>query len=158
MSLSQRALSPSKRLSLTARISIVLVLAVVLPLLITVIGSELILRPTLLSQASTEMGNDAQSHSQAIDALLIAHLQDLQFLGKYLATQNFLSGDPIFKQQALNELTLGSRLDPNYSMWTLFNTKGKMLLSSPTAPTLRGKYVIPPEIMQQVQGPNKSLI
>jgi hypothetical protein len=158
MSLPQTALSRSRKISLTVRISVVLVLAVVLPLLITGIGSELILRPTLLSQASTEMGNDAHTHTQAIDALLIAHLQDLQFLGKFLATQKFLTGDKIYRQQALSELTLGYRLDTNYSMWTLFNTHGKMLLSSPTFPTLRGKYVIPPEIMQQLQGPNKTLI
>ncbi|MBA2394556.1 MAG: methyl-accepting chemotaxis protein [Ktedonobacteraceae bacterium] len=158
MALPSVALLRPKKISLTVRISVVLVLAVVLPLLITGIGSELILRPTLLSQASTEMGNDAQKHTQAIDSLLIAHLQDLQFLGKFLATQKFLAGDDVFKQQALNELTLGYHLDANYSMWTLFNTNGKMLLSSPAAPTLRGKYAIPPEIMKQVRGPNKTLI
>ena len=158
MSLPQTALARSKKISLMVRISVVLVLAVVLPLLITGIGSELILRPTLLSQASTEMGNDAQKHTQAIDSLLIAHLQDLQFFGKFLATQKFLAGDELFRKQALNELTLGYRLDANYSMWTLFNANGKMLLSSPTAPTLRGKYVIPPEIIQQVRKPNKTLI
>src|SRR5450432_3653053 len=93
MSLPQKAFLRPQKISLTVRISAVLVLAVVLPLLITGIGSELILRPTLLSQASTEMGNDAQTHTQAIDSLLIAHLQDLQFLGKFLATQKFLTGD-----------------------------------------------------------------
>ena len=62
--------SSRRRLSLTVKVSALLVLAVVLPLLITVIGSELILRPTLTTQAQTEMGNDAQAHVQAIDSLL----------------------------------------------------------------------------------------
>lgn len=102
MSLPRTGYFRSQKISLTIRISVVLVLAVVLPLVITGIGSELILRPTLLSQAGTEMKNDAQAHTQAIDSLLIAHLQDLQFLGKYLATQRFLAGDELYKKQALN--------------------------------------------------------
>ncbi len=147
-----------KRLSLTVRVSMLLVLAVVLPLLITVVGSELILRPTLLSQASTEMGNDAQSHAQAIDSLLIAHLQDLEFMGQFLAVQKYLAGDERFKQQAINELTVGYRLDANYSMWTLFNMKSQALLSSPAFPKPRGKYVIAPEIMAQLNAPHKTFI
>jgi hypothetical protein len=146
------------RLSLTVRISSLLVLAVVLPLLITVVGSEVILRPTLLSQASTEMGNDAQSHAQSIDSLLIAHLQDLESLGQYLATQRFLAGDARFKQQALSELTVGYRLDANYSMWTLFNMQSKALLSSPAFPQPRGKYMIAPEIMAALNAPHKTYI
>jgi hypothetical protein len=150
--------SSIRGLSLTVRISLLLVLAVVLPLLITVVGSELILRPTLLSQASAEMGNDAQSHAQAIDSLLISHLQDLEFMGQFLAIQKYLAGDETFKQQALSELTVGYRLDANYSMWTLFNMHSKALLSSPAFPKPRGKYMISPEIMAQLNGPHKTLI
>src|SRR5690348_13671183 len=139
MATSRDAHVPVRGLSLTVRISALLMLAVVLPLLITVVGSELILRLTLLSQASTEMGNDAQSHAQAIDSLLISHLQDLEFMGQYLAIQKFLAGDERFKQQALNELTSGYRLDANYSMWTLFNMQSHVLLSSPAVPKPRGK-------------------
>jgi len=158
MSKSGDTRSHFKRLSLTVRVSMLLVLAVVVPLLITVVGSELILRPTLLSQASTEMGNDAQSHAQAIDSLLIAHLQDLEFMGQFLAIQKYLAGDERFKQQALNELTVGYRLDANYSMWTLFNMRSKALLSSPAFPKPRGKYMIAPEIMAQLNAPHKTFI
>ncbi len=147
-----------RRFSLTIRVSIILILAVVIPLLITVIGSELILRPTLLSQAEGEMANDAQSHSQVIDSLLIAGVQNVGSVGRFLAVQKFLSGDAIFKQQALNELALGDRLNPNYSNWSLFDVRGNVRLAYPTRPTLRGKYTIPPEIMQQLHGVNKTLI
>lgn len=158
MAIANLVVPPRRRLSLTIRVSVILILAVVIPLVITVIGSELILRPTLLSQAEGEMGNDAQSHSQAIDSLLIARVQNVASVGHFLAIQRFLSGDAIFKQQALNELALGDRLDPNYSNWSLFDTKGNARLAYPIMPALRGKYAIAPEIMQQLHGVNKTLI
>ena len=158
MSTSQHSSSSRRRLSLTARFSALLVLAVVLPLLITVVGSELILRPTLLSQAATEMGNDAQTHAQSIDALFIARLQDLGYLRQFFAIQKYLSGDETFRQQAQNELALGFRLDANYSTWTLLDTKGKIRLSYPAPPGNRGKYTIPPDTMQHLHSSNKAII
>src|SRR5579859_4601921 len=148
-----------KRLSLTIRVSILLIAAVVLPLMITVGVGELILRPTLIAQATSEMGNDAQTHEQAIDSLFIARLQDLGALGQFFAIQRFLSGETIYKQQARDELALGYRLDQNYSAWTLFDTQGKVLLSYPTLlPTPRGKYMVAPEILSQLQTAHKTLI
>lgn len=156
--MSRSSQSSRKRFSLTVKVSALLVLAVVIPLLITVIGSELILRPTLMGQAETEMGNDAQAHAQTIDSLLIARMQDIGFLGQYLAIQRYLSGQEAFKQQALDELALGYRLDPNYSTWTLFDTQGHIRLSYPAQPGTRGKYVVAPEIIQQLHGVNKTRI
>src|SRR5690349_21590859 len=124
MSAIARISSIRKRVSLTVLVSGLLILAVILPLAITVVGSELILRPTLVSQATTEMENDTQSHVQSINALLIARLQDLGGLGQFFAIQHFLSGDDAYREQALNELALGYRLDANYSAWTLFTTNG----------------------------------
>lgn len=158
MSTSHHVGSSRRGLSLTARFSALLVLAVVLPLLITVVGSELFLRPTLLSQAEAEMSNDAQSHAQAIDALFIARLQDLVYLRQFFAIQKYLSGGEMFKQQAQNELALGYHLDSNYSTWTVFNTEGKVRLSYPTDPGPRGKYMFPPDIMQQLHSSNKAII
>ncbi|HLI87963.1 MAG TPA: cache domain-containing protein [Ktedonobacteraceae bacterium] len=150
--------SPRKGLSLTIRVSALLIAAVVLPLLITVVGSEAILRPTLIAQAATEMGNDAQSHEQAIDALFIARLEDLGYLGQFFAIQRFLAGDLLYRQQAINELALGYHLDANYSAWTLFDTNGRPLLSYPALPSPRGKYMIAPEIMEQLRSTHKTLI
>ncbi len=150
--------SSRRRFSLTTRVSILLVLAVVLPLLITIIGSELLLRPTLLSQAEIEMGSDAHAHVQAIDSMLVARMQDISFLGQYLAIQRYLSGDRAFKQQALDELALGYRLDTNYSSWTLFDAQGNIRLSYPALPGSRGKYLVAPEIIQQLHGVNKTRI
>ena len=104
------------------------------------------------------MGNDAQAHAQAIDALLVAHMQDVGFLGQYFAIQHYLAGETAYKQQALDELALGYRLDSNYSTWTLFDTRGNIRLSYPALPGPRGKYLVAPEIMQQLQGVNKTRI
>jgi methyl-accepting chemotaxis protein len=157
MSISQHAPSPRRRLSLTARFSALLVLAVVLPLLITVVGSELILRPTLLSQAATEMGDDAQVHAQAIDSLFIARLQNIGYLRQFFAIQKYLSGDETYQLQAQNELALGYHLDANYSNWSLFDPQGKLRLSYPAPPGARGKYTIPPEIIDQLHNSNRAM-
>ncbi len=158
MSISRSAPSSHRRLSLTVKVSVLLVLAVVIPLLITVTVSELILRPTLLAQAEKQMGNDAQMHAQTIDSLLIARMQDVSVLGQYFAIQHYLAGEKLFRQQALDELALGYRLDPNYSTWTLFDARGKIRLSYPALPGLRGKYMVAPEITQQLHGANKTRI
>ncbi|HLG79010.1 MAG TPA: cache domain-containing protein [Ktedonobacteraceae bacterium] len=152
------SLLPRRRFSLTIRISALLIAAVILPLLITIISSEVILRPTLTNQAITEMKNDAQSHEQAIDSLFIAREEDQQALGHFYAIQQFLAGVPGYGNEAKKELQLGYGLDSNYSNWTLFDAQGNILLFYPTNPGKRGQYTIPPEIMDQLQSPNKTVV
>src|SRR5579872_1540648 len=147
-----------KGFSLTIRISALLIAAVILPLLITIISSEVVLRPTLTDQAITEMKNDAQSHEQAIDSLFIAREEDQQALGHFYAIQQFLAGTPSYANEARKELQLGYNLDPNYSNWALFDTHENILLSYPTTPAKRGNFAIPPEIMTQLQSPNKTVV
>lgn len=149
---------PRKRLSLTIRISALLIAAVILPLFVTVVSSELVLRPTLMSQAIAEMKNDAQSHVQAIDALFIAREEDQEALGQFFAVQQFLAGTPGYFAQAKKELQLGYSLDANYSAWTLFAPNGTTLLSYPANPTKRGSVTIPPEISAQLQHANQKVI
>jgi hypothetical protein len=150
---------PRKSLSLTIRLSALLIAAVVLPLLITIITSEAILRPTLTAQATAQMENDAQSHVAAIDSALIANEQDLSVLGQFYAIQHFLLGEQIYREQALSELTLGYHLDSNFSAWTLFDKTGAQpRLSYPALPGRDGQYYIPPDILDQLQSPHKTLI
>lgn len=148
-----------KGLSLTVRLSVLLIAAVVLPLVITVITSESILRPTLTSQATLQMESDAESRVTAIDSALIANEQDLSVLGQFYAIQHFLLGEQIYKQQALAELTLGEHLDSNFSSWTLFDKAGHQpRLSYPALPSRDGQYYIQPDILAQLQSPHKTLI
>jgi methyl-accepting chemotaxis protein len=147
-----------KGFSLTMRISALLIAAVILPLLITIFSSEAILRPTLTNQAITEMKQDAQSHVQAIDSLFIAREEDQEALGHFYAIQQFLAGNPNYANEARKELQLGYSLDANYNNWTLFDTHENILLSYPTNPAKRGNFAIPPEILAQLQRPNKTVI
>jgi hypothetical protein len=158
--MSTTLVSSSRRrgISLTIRVSVMLMLAVVIPLLITAVGSELLLRPTLLSQAGIEMSNDAQAHQEAIDSLFIARLQDLQTLRNFLAVQKFLQGDTQYKQQARAELALGYHLDANYSAWSLFDTQGKALIAYPALPAPRGKYMVAPGMYAALQKKDEPII
>ena len=63
--------SNKKALSLSVRLSLLLVLAAILPLLIAVTGSELLSRPQLIAQAATEMESDAKTRVSLIDAYLV---------------------------------------------------------------------------------------
>lgn len=152
--------STRKTLSLTLRVSLLLVLAVVLPLIITVVGSALILRPTLTSQAIAEMELSAQSRTQAIDSLFVARLQDISTLSQYAAIQQFLHGNAIYREQAIKVLELGQQLDEDYSAWAIFDAEGKNLLSYPGSPTPRGTYTdtIPGPLMDQLTATRQPLI
>lgn len=144
-----------RKISLTVRVSSLLVLAAVLPLVITVLGSEFILRPTLLSQAAVQMESNAQSHAQTIDAYMVARFQELEFLGQFFAIQQFLSGEKAYATQAQSELSLGYHLDPDYTTWTLFDMQGHLRAAYPTLPKMRGKYQLLPQALQQLQQPNQ---
>ncbi|GCE24551.1 hypothetical protein KDA_00350 [Dictyobacter alpinus] len=157
MALFKNGSSTNRRFTLTAKVSVLLVLAVFVPLIITLIGSELFLRPTLVSQASAQMATDAETHAQAIDALLIARLQDLQYISRYRAIQVYLSGNNKYQNQAKDELAVGNHLDANYGNWTLFDGSGNPVLSYPTA-LQRGVDRIPRSLLTQLQTHNKSLI
>lgn len=147
-----------RKISLTVRVSALLVLAVVVPLIITVLSSEFILRPTLLNQAANDMESDAQTHAQAVDSYLVARLQELGSVGQYMAIQKSLMGDPAYQNQAHNELVVGNQLVPDYNAWTIFDARGNVRLSYPLPPKPHGKYLIVPGALQQLHGVNKSLI
>ena len=91
------------------------------------------------------------AHAGDIDSLLIARLQNLSVLSQFYAIQQFLAGKTLYEQQARAELALGYHLDSNYSAWTLFDTKGSMLLSYLANPSPRGKYQVAPEILAQLK-------
>ncbi|HEU5230936.1 MAG TPA: hypothetical protein VFU49_24145, partial [Ktedonobacteraceae bacterium] len=66
--MSQVRLSRGSRqftLSLSFRVSFLLVMATLLPLIITIVSSEFLSRPRLIANANASMGTDAQTHIQA---------------------------------------------------------------------------------------------
>jgi hypothetical protein len=141
--------------SLTTQFSILLVLAALLPLLITVLGNYFILRPTLLAQAGVEMEKDAGTNVRAINAYLAARSQEVAFLGQSAAIQNYLAGRKDFEHQALNQLVAGQQLDANYTIWTLFDASGNLLLTYPTYPKPHGTALVPASALQQLHSGKK---
>jgi C4-dicarboxylate-specific signal transduction histidine kinase len=144
-----------RKISLTAQFSVLLVLAAMLPLLITLLGSYFILRPTLLSQAGVAMENDANSNARSLNSYLSKRSQDVAFLGQSSVIQQYLAGSRGLEHQALNQLVGGLQLDANYTTWTLFDARGNLLLSYPTAPKSHGLYLVPPSALQQLHNGNK---
>ena len=158
MSLSRPLPSKRKGFSLTIIFSVILVSAVVIPLIITVISSELILRPTLLSQATTEMQTDAQSHTASIDTLLTSRLEALGSLSQFVAIQRYLAGGNTYVTQAANELSLGYHMDANYAYWALFDSTGKFKLSYPEKIANAEQLQIPADVLQKLLSTHHSQI
>src|SRR6185437_12036420 len=128
-SMPQTDFSPRRRrLPLAVRISLILMLAAVLPLLITVIFSENYARPALINQANNAMQTDALTRMQSINAYLTERLADAATLSQIPAVQTFLTDTPNpASPKYLNDAThatyallAGQIRDPHYLVWSLF--------------------------------------
>ncbi len=158
--MSQKQLRPHyrRRLPLSLRISLLLMLAAIVPLLITVAGSELRSRPALVTQANAAMQTDAKSRVQLIDTYLNERLLDAITLTQIPSLVAFMATPP---QLATQDLTLhagyalaaGILRDKHYTIWALFDPAGDIRLyypiTSPPAP--RGQYLVPPGDVQEVR-------
>lgn len=156
---------PRRRLPLAFRISLLLMLAAVLPLLITVVFSEFKTRPDLIDQANTTMTADARTGSQRIDAYLKERLLDAETLVQVPTVQAFMPLTPTnpptpafldAAQHATYALAAGKIRDPNYVVWWLFYPNGTPSLSYPpnTQPHHYGQALVPQEQLQEIQTAN----
>src|SRR6266700_1289710 len=103
-----------KRLSWSVQLSLLLVLVAIIPLIITIISSEMLTRPALISQVSATMKVQAQTQVNLIDEYLIEHLRDVQALSQSTPVQKFLVGDSALEQEVISELELSQHQDTNY--------------------------------------------
>lgn len=151
-----------RRLPLALRISLLLMLAALLPLLITVAVSEFIARPALINQANDTLTTDAQTRAQLIDAYLNERQLDALTLSQVPTVQSFLVIPPstppsaAFKEaapHAIYALAAGEYRDKNYISWWLFYPDGTPSLSYPQniQPHHYGQYIVPPEQLQAIQ-------
>src|SRR5579884_418413 len=83
-----------RRLSLSIRVSLGLVLAAILPLLIMVAFSEIQSRPALITQANTAMASDAKTRVQLIDTYFNERLLDTETITQVTSIQQFLAATP----------------------------------------------------------------
>jgi len=164
--MSQKQLRPRyrRRLLLSLRISLLLMLAAIVPLLITVAGSELRSRPALVTQANAAMQTDAQSRVQLIDTYLNERLLDAKTLTQIPSLVAFMATPPQLATQDLivhagYALAAGILRDKHYTIWALFDPAGHIRLYYPTTsqPTPRGRYLVPPGDVQEV-GSGKTFI
>ena len=164
--MSQKQLRPRyrRRLLLSLRISLLLMLAAIVPLLITVAGSELRSRPALVTQANAAMQTDAQSRVQLIDTYLNERLLDAKTLTQIPSLVAFMATPPQLVTQDLivhagYALAAGILRDKHYTIWALFDPAGHIRLYYPTTsqPTPRGRYLVPPGDVQEV-GSGKTFI
>lgn len=154
--------TPRRRLPLAFRISFILILAAVLPLLITVIFSELYARPELIDQANKTMQTDAQTRVQLIDNYLRERELDALTLVQVPTVQSFLPIPPSNPPSAAYleaaphagyALGAGKIRDANYIVWWLFYPDGTPSLSYPTnaQPYHYGQQIVPSEQLQAIQ-------
>ena len=149
--------STRKSLRLSIRISLWLIAVSILPLLLTLVISELQSRSTLISQASRTMETDAQTHAQLIDNYFTQKLLVLKSLDYTPLVQEYLL-DPVGDQKNVptilqNGFAIQRLIDPDVTLVTFFDPGGKLLLSYSLyglKPQPHGKYMIPPEDAQQI--------
>lgn len=145
-------------LSLSARVSMLLVLVAMLPLVVTVTCIELISRPALIAQASRQMETDAQNHTQLIDNYFSERLLGAEALSRLAPIQGFLAGDTMQQGNALRSLATGHGRGSFYEDWSLLDLQGNVRLYYPTKPLLHGQHYIQPDKLQQVLVGRKSVI
>ncbi len=158
--MSQSELRPRYRrgLSLSLRVSILLMLAAILPLLITVASSELLARPVLVTQANISMESDVHSRVQLIDTYLNERILDAETLTQVPSLVAFMATPPRLATQDLAvhagyALAAGILRDKRYTTWALFDPQGHLRLYYPTTtpPAPRGHYLVPPGDVREVQ-------
>jgi len=153
------ARTPKKRFSLSIYISLLLVAVAIIPLLVTIAGIEVFLRPSLISQISADMERDAQTHVQLIDTYLAERLNDVETLSESDSIKNMLAGDRNSKAAASNTLFTALHRDiADYISISILDFHNNVILSYPAPPTLHGKYRILPGLSQQIKATQKVLV
>jgi signal transduction histidine kinase len=147
-----------QRFSLAARISCLLVLAAILPLIITVFIIEIFSRPTLINQASKEMETEARIRTQLIDSYFAERMLASETVSRLAPIQKFLDGDTSLEATAREGLATGQVLGSHYQNWSLFDMHGQLRLYYPVRPQTHGESFILPNVLQQLYTSKRTLI
>lgn len=151
-----------RRFSLSLRVSFGLVLAAILPLILTIAFIEYQTIPALTTQAQNAMQGDAKTRVQLIDTYLKERILDTETLTQVPSLQAFMVLPPppetplaVYEDAQVHagySLAAGIFRDKNYANWTLFTPQGQPLLYYPTttAPKPHGQSLVPPAQLQAV--------
>ena len=143
---------------LSVRVSLLLMLAALLPLIVTIITSELLSRPQLIAQANTSMESDARTHIQTIDNYFSQPIIDVRSLSQNSFLSKYLNGDTDVATEAINVLATGYQRNTNYLNWSLIDAQGKQRLFYPTPAQPHGADFIPPDTVKQLTAANEAAI
>jgi hypothetical protein len=123
---------------LSMYIPLLLACAVIFPLLITIISSEVLARPALITQSSAVMETDAQARIQLIDAYFVERLKDIQTVSQFTPVQQFLLGSPARQKQSFQAAGYSSLVVP----WTYIILKPLNQVTSIADQRLRSTILI----------------
>ena len=145
-------------LSLSVQVSLLLVLAALLPLMITVASSELLSRPQLIAKANASMEIDAQTHILAIENYFSQPIIDVREFSQSASLTAYLHGDTSAAIAATHVLAAGYQHNTNYISWSLIDVQGKQRLFYPVPSLQHGRYFIAPEVVKQLTATNNAAI
>jgi hypothetical protein len=147
----------TRRLPLSARLSILVLLAAILPLAAVVGINDLLARKTLEQQGRAALTTDAQSKASLVELYLHERVLDGQALATLPTAPAFLicaelphlpasqqaqftplaatlgcqtQETTLYTPSNCRGLKVGVNRDPNYVVWTLYDARGSALLSS----------------------------
>src|SRR5215468_1373937 len=139
-----------RRLPLTARLSLLVLFAAILPLAAVVGVNDYFARGTLIQQGTDALKTDAAAKSQAIKQYMLERTLDGLALASLPTAQDFLACNadpaldltldcanlmPSYEASAARAINVGIVRDPNYAIWSIYGAKGKsfqLLLSTNT--------------------------
>jgi C4-dicarboxylate-specific signal transduction histidine kinase len=145
-------------LSLSVRVSLLLVLATLLPLIITITSSEFLSRPQLIANANASMETDAQTHIQTIENFFSQPIIDVRALSQNPALSAYLNGETNAATAATNVLETGYQHNTNYISWSLIDPQGRQQLFYPVPSQPHGQYFVPPDTAKQLVAANSAAI
>lgn len=145
-------------LSLSVRVSLLLMLAALLPLIVTITSSELLSRPQLIAKANASMETDAQTHIQTIENYFSQPIIDVRSISQNTLLSEYLNGNDAVAGDAANILATGYQRNTNYINWSIIDTHQKLRLFYPTPALPHGKYFVPPDTVKQLAAANTAAI
>lgn len=154
-----------RRLPLAFRLSFILMLAAVLPLLLTVgISEYMATRPSLINQANQAMHTDAKTRVQLIDTYLNERLLDTETLSQVATVQSFLAmpaAERATNQDAIAHasyaLVAGQFRDKRYVVWSLFDADGNLSLYYPLTINKQQEAQLPPGMLDEMRNSKTGL-
>lgn len=141
--------APRRRLPLTVRLSLLVLFAAILPLAAVVGVNDYFARGTLVSQGTSALTNDATAKSGIVRQYILERVLDGEALASLPTAQDYLAclmpqlqaspdlncatNQPANQASVTRAINVGMFRDTNYAIWSIYDIKGQMKLSTDAA-------------------------